>query len=134
MFPSFCEYRSYPVLTKRFERSDNMKLEVFVEQPNLDLKTGIKVTKETELEFTNEKVKQTLKNLVLNTAMTDEGSNGFNSYKSTSNIELHLNEGDILLFHEERGYYMPPYPMVTIDDAISDITSLSDIPRFKEGD
>jgi hypothetical protein len=111
-----------------------MKLELFVEQPNLDLKEGIKVTKETTIGYCNEKVKQTLKDLVLNTTITDEGSNGFNSYKSTSNIELHLNEGDILLFHEERGYYMPPFPMATIDDAISDINSLSDIPRFKEGD
>lgn len=111
-----------------------MKFELFVEQPNTDLKTGVKVTKETDIEFTNAKVKQTLKNLVLKTTMEDEGTNGINSYKSTSNIELHLNEGDILLFHEERGYYMPPYPMETIDDAISDINSLSDIPRFKEGD
>ena len=111
-----------------------MKFELFVEQPNIELKQGIKVTKDTNIEYSNEKVKQTLKDLVLNTTMTDEGSNGINSYKSTSNIELYLNEGDILLFHEERGYYMPPYPMETIDDAISDINSLSDIPRFKEGD
>ena len=112
-----------------------MKLELFVEQPNLNLSAGVKVTKDTEIKYAKEgKVKQTLKNLVLTTVMTDEGSNGINSYKSTSNIELCLNEGDILLFHEDRGYYMPPYPMVTIDDAICDINSLSDIPRFKEGD
>ena len=111
-----------------------MKLELFVEQPNIDLKVGIKVTKETDIKYVNGKVKQTLKDLVLNTTIEDEGTNGFNSYKSTSNIELHLSEGDILLFSEERGYYMPPYPMESIDDAIGDINSLSDIPRFKEGD
>ena len=111
-----------------------MKLELFVEQPNLELKTGIKVTKETNFKFENANVKQSLKGLVLNTVMTDEGTNGINAYKSTSEIDLTLNEGDILLFHEERGYYMPPYPMATIDDAMSDINSLSDIPRFKEGD
>ena len=111
-----------------------MKFELFVEQPNIELKQGIKVTKETEITYSNEKVTQTLKDLVLTTTMKDEGSNGFNTFKSTSNIELTLNSGDILLFHEDRGYYMPPYPMVAIDDAISDINSLSDIPRFKEGD
>ena len=111
-----------------------MKLELFVEQPNLDLKTGVKVTKETDITYSNEKVTQTLKDLVLITTIKDEGSTGLNSYKSTSSIELTLNSGDILLFHEDRGYYMPPYPMVSIDDAISDINSLSDIPRFKEGD
>lgn len=110
-----------------------MKLELFVEQPNIDLKAGIKVTKETSIKYVNEKVKQTLKDLVLNTTIEDEGTNGLNSYKSTSNIVLRLNEGDILLFDEGRGYYMPPYPMESIDDAISDINSLSDIPRFKEG-
>ena len=112
-----------------------MKLELFVEQPNLDLKTGIKVTKKSEIEYAKEgKVKQTLKDLVLTTTIEDNGTNGINSYKSTSNIELHLNEGDILLFHEDRGYYMPPYPVETIDDAIDTINSLSNIPRFKEGE
>ena len=110
-----------------------MKFELFVEQPNIELKQGVKVTKDTEITYSNDKVNQTLKNLMLKTEIKDEGTNGINSYKSTSNIELHLNEGDILLFHEERGYYMPPYPVETIDDAISDINSLSDIPRFKEG-
>ena len=109
-----------------------MKFELFVEQPNLELKQGTKVTKDTNIEFTNDKVKQTVKNLVLETEYKDEGVSGANAYKSTSNIHLCLNEGDVLLFHEDRGYYMPPYPVETIDDAISDINSLSDLPRFKE--
>ena len=110
-----------------------MKHELFVEQPSIELKEGIKVTKETELSYKNNKVEQSLKNLVLETTLEEEGSNGFNTYKSKSNVTINLNEGDILLFHEERGYYMPPYPVESIDDAISDISSLSDIPRFKEG-
>jgi hypothetical protein len=36
---------------------------------------------------------------------------------------------DILLFDSGRGYYMPTYPVTSIDEAISDITSLSDVPR-----
>lgn len=111
-----------------------MKFELFVEQPNLDLKQGIKVTKDTEITYTNEKVKQTVKGLVLETEMKDEGTNGFNSYESMSHIKITLNAGDILLFNEERGYYLSPYPMESIDDAISDINSLSDIPRYKESE
>lgn len=111
-----------------------MKFELFVEQPNLDLKQGIKVTKDTEITYANEKVKQTVKGLVLETEMKDEGTNGFNSYESTSHIKITLNAGDILLFNEERGYYLSPYPMESIDDAISDINSLSDIPRYKESE
>jgi hypothetical protein len=109
-----------------------MKHELFVEQPVLDLKEGIKVTAETELLYKNDKVEQVLKDLVLETIMDDSGSNGVNTYKSKSYLSINLNPGDILLFNEQRGYYMPPYPVVTIDDAISDINSLSGIPRYKE--
>ena len=110
-----------------------MKHELFVEQPSIELKEGIKVTKETELSYKNDKVEQVLKDLVLKTILRDEGTNGLNTYKSDSYVTIYLNEGDILLFHEERGYYMPPYPVESIDDAISDINSLGDMPRFKEG-
>lgn len=109
-----------------------MKHELFVEQPVLDLKEGIRVSKETELLYKNEKVEQVLKNLVLETILNDEGTNGVNTYKSKSYLSINLNPGDILLFDEQRGYYMPPYPVTSIDDAISDISSLGDIPRFKE--
>ena len=110
-----------------------MKHELFVEQPSIELKEGIKVTEETELLYKNEKVDQVLKNLVFKTILCDEGTNGINTYKSKSEITISLNSGDILLFNDQRGYYLPPYPVETIDDAISDICSLSDIPRFKEG-
>lgn len=109
-----------------------MKHELFVEQPSVELKEGIKVTAETELLYKNEKVEQTLKNLTLETVLVEEGTNGFNTYKSKSYLTISLNAGDILLFSKERGYYMPPYPVESIDDAISDINSLSDIPRFIE--
>lgn len=107
-----------------------MRHELFVEQPVLDFKEGIKVTAETELSYKSEKVEQMLKNLVLETAMEESGSNGTNSYKSKSNLYITLNPGDILLFDENRGYYLPPYPVTSIDDAISDISALSDVPRF----
>ena len=109
-----------------------MRHELFVEQPVLDLKEGIKVTEETELLYKTDKVEQVLKNLVLETILDDAGTNGVNSYKSKSYLSINLNPGDILLFDENRGYYMPTYPVVSIDDAISDINSLSDIPRYKD--
>lgn len=109
-----------------------MRHELFVDQPVLDLKEGIRVTRETELLYKNEKVEQVLKDLVLETILDDAGSNGINTYKSKSYLSINLNPGDILLFDERRGYYMPPYPVTSIDDAISDITSLSDIPKFKD--
>lgn len=110
-----------------------MKHELFAEQPCLDLKAGVRVAKETELSYKNEKVEQVLKDLTLETIMSEEGTNGINTYKSKSYLSIRLNPGDILLFDERRGYYMPPYPVVSVDDAISDICSLKDIPRFTEG-
>lgn len=109
-----------------------MKHELFVEQPVLDLKEGIKVTSNTELLYKNDKVEQVLKDLVLETIMDDAGSNGINTYKSKTYLSIKLNPGDILLFDAQRGYYMPPYPVTSIDDAISDINALSDIPRFMD--
>lgn len=104
-----------------------MKLELFVEQPNIDVKEGIRVTKDTALEFSNSKVKQELKDLKLETMVEEEGTNGINTYKSKSYISINLNDGDILLFDEDRGYYMPHFPMESIDEAISDIESLRGI-------
>lgn len=109
-----------------------MKHELFVEQPNVELKEGIKVSWRTELSYKNDTVEQVLRNLVLHTVYHEEGTNGLTKYKSESRVTVELNAGDILLFHETRGYYMPPYPVESIDDAISDITALADFPRFKE--
>ncbi len=101
-----------------------MKHQLFVEQPNIDLKAGVKVKKDTELTYKNDKVEQGLKDLKLETILEEDGSNGVNIYNSKTFIRIWLNEGDILLFDESRGYYMPPYPVESIDDAISDIESL----------
>lgn len=101
-----------------------MKHELFVEQPDISLKKGIKITKEIKLTYKNEKVEQELKDLKLETYIEDEGTNGINSYTSKSYIKINLNEGDVLLFDENRGYYMPTYPVESIEDAISDIESL----------
>lgn len=109
-----------------------MKHEYFVEQPVLDLKEGLKVKENTQLSYKSEKVEQTLENLVLETVLMDEGGNGVNTYHSVTHLFIKLNDGDILLFDEKRGYYLPTYPVTSIDDAINDITSLSDIPRYKD--
>ena len=109
-----------------------MKHELFVEQPNIDLKPGVRVTKETELTYKNEKVEQVLKDLALETILENEGTNGFNTFKQKSYVCLNLNEGDILLFDENRGYYMPAYPIESIEDAICDIESLRGMDKGGE--
>lgn len=111
-----------------------MKHELFVEQPSTDLKAGIVVKKETELHFKNERVEQVLKDLILETITNNEGThNGINAFKTKSYIHLGLNEGDILLFDKEVGYYMPAHPMTTVEEAISDLEGIKDI-RLQENE
>ena len=109
-----------------------MEFGLFVDQPNLELKKGVQVQKDTELSFKNETVEQYLSNLKLEIIMDEEGSNGINTYKSKSHITIYLNEGDILLFDPSRGYYLPPYPKTTIEQAIEDISSLRHIKLSDE--
>lgn len=109
-----------------------MKHEIFVEQPVLDLKEGIKVCRDTALSYKNDHVEQVLEDLKLETILDEEGSNGFNSYKSKSYLSIRLNKGDILLFDEQRGYYMPSIPVCSVEDAVADITSLKSLPKYKE--
>ena len=115
-----------------------MKFQLFVDQPSLELKKGIIVRSDTELSFKSERAEQLLHDLKLDTILTEEGSNGVNRYTSKSHISIFLNEGDILLFDPVRGYYLPPYPKTTVEQAASDLSSLMNVkleeetPRFDE--
>lgn len=110
-----------------------MKHQLFVEQPNTELKAGIVVKKETELHYKNDRVEQVLKELILETITNNEGThNGINAFKTKSYIHLGLNEGDILLFDKEVGYYMPAHPMITVEEAISDLEGIKDIHLQEE--
>lgn len=113
-----------------------MKKELFVEQPNTELKRGIMVRKDTQLTFQNAHVEQELKDMILETVVQNEGShNGINAFQTKSYIRLGLNEGDVLLYDEDRGYYLPSHPMVTVEEAMSDLEALKDIrPEEEEED
>ena len=99
-------------------------MQVFIQRPNIDLYPGIKVDKDTVLEYKNNNVKQTLKDLVLHsvTKVTGEG------YKSKYDTTIQLKEGDVLVFEEEgRGYIKPVEAFVTIAEAIEDLTNIKDL-------
>lgn len=102
------------------------KLNLFVEQPNISLFKGIKVTKDTVRSYNAETVEQEIKDLKLETIITEGGSNGINTYSRKTYLKISLNEGDILLFDKQKGFYLPTYPVSTIEDAITDINSLKD--------
>lgn len=99
-------------------------MEVFIRKPMIDLYAGIRVDKDTVLEYKNENVKQTVKDLVLHsvTKVTGEG------YKSKYDTTIQLKEGDVLVFEEEgRGYIKPVEAFVTIAEAIEDLTNIKDL-------
>jgi hypothetical protein len=96
----------------------------FIRKPSIDLMPGICVTKDTELEFKNENVKQTVRNLVLHSVMKVEGE----GYKSKYDTTIQLKEGDVLIFESEgRGYIKPVEDFVTIEEAIEDLTNIKDL-------
>ena len=99
-------------------------MQVFIRKPSIDMLCGIRVTKDTEIEFKNEKVSQKIKDLVMESVVLLEGEN----YKSKYETTIQLNEGDVLIFEEEgRGYIKPVESFVTVAEAIDDLTNIKDI-------
>lgn len=96
----------------------------FIRRPSIDLYPGIRVTKDTVLEYKNDSVKQTIKGLVFHSVTKVKGD----GYRSKYDTTIQLQEGDILIFEEEgRGYIKPVEPFVEIAEAIEDLTNIKDL-------
>ena len=96
----------------------------FIRKPSIDLYPGIRVTKDTVLEYKNENVKQTLKDLVLHSVTKVKGE----GYRSKYDTTIKLKDGDILVFESEgRGYIKTVEQFVTIEEAIEDLTNIKDL-------
>ena len=99
-------------------------MKLFIRKPNIELLTGVRISKDTELEFENENVKQTIKDLVLH-SVTEVKGEGFTSKYDTT---IQLNNGDVLIYEEEgRGYIKPVEDFVTIEEAIDDLINIKDL-------
>ena len=96
----------------------------FIRRPNIELLTGIRVDKDTKIDFENENVKQKIENLILHSVTTIKGE----GYASTNYTTIYLNDGDVLIFEEDgRGYIKPVEDFVSIDEAIEDLTNIKDL-------
>ena len=96
----------------------------FIRKPSIDLYPGVRVDKDTVLEYKNENVEQKVENLLLHSISTVKGD----GYESKTETTIFLNEGDILLFEDgERGYIKPVAGFVTIEEAIDDLTNIKDL-------
>ena len=96
----------------------------FIRKPSVDMYAGIRVDKDTTLEYKNENVDQTLKDLVFHSVTKVKGDN----FESVYDTTIQLKEGDILVFEEEgRGYIKPVEEFVTIKEAIEEFKCISDL-------
>lgn len=99
-------------------------MQLFVRKPSIDLYPGVKVDKDTVLEYKNENVEQRLENLVFRSKTKVKGE----GYESTYDTTIWLQEGDVLVFEEEgRGYIKPVDSFVSIQEAIEDFTNIKDV-------
>jgi hypothetical protein len=99
-------------------------MQKFILKPKIDMYEGIIVDKESTFEYKDENVKQTLKNLVFRSVTKVKGE-GFESQQKTTII---LKEGELLLFMGEgRGYIKPVESLVTVQEAIEDLSCLTDL-------
>lgn len=99
-------------------------MKVFIRKPSIDFYPGIRVDKDTVLEYKNESVEQKLNNLVFRSVAKVKGE-GFESVYDTT---IYLKEGDILVFEEEgRGYIKPVEAFVTVEEAIEELTNIKDV-------
>lgn len=99
-------------------------MQLFIRKPNIDLLPGIRITQDTILEYKNENVKQTIKDLVLHSVTKVAGD----GYKSKCDTTIQLADGDVLVFEEEgRGYIKPVEAFITIEEAIDDLNNIKDL-------
>lgn len=99
-------------------------MQVFIRKPSIEFFPGIRVDKDTVLEYKNEDVEQRLEGLVLHSIAKVKGE-GFDSVNDT---HVYLSERDILIFDEGgRGYIKPVAAFVTVAEAIDDLTNIKDV-------
>lgn len=96
----------------------------FIRKPSIDLYPGVRVDKDTVLEYKSETVEQKVENLLLHSISKIKGE----GYESKTETTIYLKDGDILLFEDgERGYIKPVAGFVTIEEAIDDLTNIKDL-------
>ena len=99
-------------------------MQVFIRKPSIDLYPGIRVTKDTVLEYVNENVQQKVEDMTLSSVTWVRGEGYDSMYKTT----IKLKEGDILIFEETgRGYIKPVEEFVTIAEAVDDLKNIEGV-------
>ena len=99
-------------------------MQVYIRKPSIDLYPGVRVDKNTVLEYKNENVEQKVENLVFHSVTKVKGD----GYESVYDTTIHLKDGDVLVFEEEgRGYIKPEEEFVTVAEAIDELENIKDL-------
>jgi hypothetical protein len=99
------------------------KMEKFIRKPSIDMHLGIRVTKDFKADFKTENVEQHIVNLVLHQITKVKGD----GFESTYDTTIYLNEGDVLIYEEDRGYIKPVDSFMTVREAIEDFEAIKDL-------
>lgn len=98
-------------------------MEKYIVKPSIDMYMGVKVDKDTKLEYKTDDVEQIVENLVLNSVTKIKGDN----FKSEYHTTVLLQEGDILIFEDEgRGYIKPVEEFMSVEDAIKELENIKE--------
>lgn len=93
-------------------------MEQFIIKPDVELYHGVRVDKDTKLDYKSDDIEQIVENLQLKSKMAVKTDD----YESEINTTVFLKEGDILVFEEEgRGYVKPVQEMYTVEEAIKEL-------------
>lgn len=99
-------------------------MQMFIRKPSIDQYPGVRVDKETVLEYKTENVSQTIRDLEMLSTVIMKGD----GYESVLRTVIQLKEGDILIFEDEgRGYIKPVDGFVTVQEAIEDLSVLKEM-------
>jgi hypothetical protein len=115
----------YSCIDKREKKGAcEMEYQRFIKKPCVDLMPGIRVTKETKVEYSHGNIEQTIINLELRTVARIKGD----GFESVSDTTVYLNEGDVLIFEDEgRGYIKPLEECMSVADAIKELECIKDL-------
>ena len=99
-------------------------MQMFIRRPSIDQYPGVRVDKDTVLEYKTETVSQTVEDLTLTSVVIRKGDN----FESVLRTVIQLQEGDILIFEDEgRGYIKPVEGFVTVQEAMEDLAVLKEM-------
>lgn len=99
-------------------------MQMFIRRPSIDQYPGVRVDKDTVLEYKSESVTQTIEDLTMTSVVIRKGDN----FESVLRTVIQLQEGDILIFEDEgRGYIKPVEGFVTVQEAMDDLAVLKEM-------